>query len=91
MPLRYYTLGKEATVTIRDLNEENGYVSVTDIPHHSLGICHVVTWTRKIESNDEYVQVRLHIPPAEMKSLKIYITDQGTEISGLIGHYSAFP
>ena len=80
---RYYAYNdSRRSVTIHKIIGENQFVKVSELPHLSLGICHVMSWTRTIVTNDEYFSVGLELPLEEMMALKIYITDPGTEING---------
>ena len=79
----YFTESFHDSASIQSFEEENNYVKVSDLPHLTLGNCHIITFVRKIESKEEYVEVKMEIPAPDMQSLKIYVTETGTEVTGI--------
>ena len=68
--------------TVTKFSEENDYVQVRDMPHYYLGNCQIITFVRKLKSQEEYIEVLMEMPPEEIKTLKVYITNKGLEITG---------
>ena len=69
-------------VTFTEFNKENNVASVRDMPHYFLGNCHIITFNKKVKSQEEYVEVLMEMPIEEIQSLKVYITNPGLEITG---------